>query len=39
GEMLSGELKEIAKDELRAFLEEHQAKRDKAEDRVDEFLD
>jgi len=39
GEMLSGELKEIAKEELRTFLEEHQAKREEARDRVDEFLD
>ncbi|MDY6768565.1 MAG: tryptophan--tRNA ligase [Candidatus Nanohaloarchaea archaeon] len=38
GEMLSGELKEIAKEELRAFLEEHQAKRAAAKDQVDEFL-
>ncbi|MDY6761847.1 MAG: tryptophan--tRNA ligase, partial [Candidatus Nanohaloarchaea archaeon] len=39
GEMLSGELKQIAKEELRRFLQEHQEKREEAEDRVDEFLD
>ncbi len=39
GEMLSGELKQIAKDRLRDFLEAHQAERDAAQDRVDAFLD
>ncbi|MFB6265831.1 MAG: tryptophan--tRNA ligase, partial [Candidatus Nanohaloarchaea archaeon] len=39
GEMLSGELKEIAKDELRDFLENHQKRREEVEGRVDEFLD
>ncbi len=38
GEMLSGELKQIAKQDLRAFLEEHRANREQAEDRIDEFL-
>ncbi|MDY6771455.1 MAG: tryptophan--tRNA ligase [Candidatus Nanohaloarchaea archaeon] len=38
GEMLSGELKQIAKDELATFLEEHQAKREQAKDRLDEYL-
>ncbi len=38
GEMLSGELKQIAKDELRGFLQEHQEKRAAAKDRVDAFL-
>ncbi len=38
GEMLSGELKQIAKDELRNFLEQHQEKRADAKDRVDAFL-
>ncbi|MDY6769599.1 MAG: tryptophan--tRNA ligase, partial [Candidatus Nanohaloarchaea archaeon] len=39
GEMLSGELKQIAKDELRTFLEQHQKRRAEAEARVDEFLE
>lgn len=38
GEMLSGELKEIAKEELRGFLEAHHERRERARDRVDEFL-
>lgn len=38
GELLSGELKQIAKEELRAFLEQHQAAREDARDRVDAFL-
>lgn len=38
GELLSGELKQIAKEELRAFLDEHQARREQAAERVDEFL-
>ncbi|MFB6077201.1 MAG: tryptophan--tRNA ligase, partial [Candidatus Nanohaloarchaea archaeon] len=38
GEMLSGELKQIAKDRLREFLEEHQSKRADAAERVDAFL-
>lgn len=39
GEMLSGELKQIAKEELRSFLKQHQAKREDAKRRVDAFLD
>lgn len=38
GEMLSGELKEIAKEELREFLEQHQERMEEARERVDEFL-
>lgn len=38
GDMLSGDLKEIAKERLRAFLAEHQEKRAAARDRVDDFL-
>lgn len=38
GEMLSGELKQIAKEEMERFLREHQRKLDTAEDRVQEFL-
>ncbi|MDY6776736.1 MAG: tryptophan--tRNA ligase [Candidatus Nanohaloarchaea archaeon] len=39
GEMLSGELKQIAKEELREFLEEHQERYGEADGRVEEFLD
>ncbi|MDY6774001.1 MAG: tryptophan--tRNA ligase, partial [Candidatus Nanohaloarchaea archaeon] len=39
GEMLSGELKQIAKEEMRDFLEKHQMKLEEADERVDEFLD
>lgn len=38
GEMLSGELKQIAKEELRNFLEQHQEKRADAKERVDAFI-
>lgn len=38
GEMLSGELKQIAKEKLRDFLETHQTKLDEADERVDTFL-
>lgn len=38
GEMLSGELKQIAKDELERFLEAHQEKREQAGETVDAFL-
>jgi len=36
--MLSGELKQIAKDKIEKFLLEHQQKRDEAEDKVEKFL-
>ncbi len=38
GEMLSGELKQIAKDELELFLEQHQERLDAADEKVDAFL-
>lgn len=38
GEMLSGELKQIAKEELERFLQEHQEKREAAADQVKAFL-
>lgn len=38
GEMLSGELKQICKEKLKEFLEKHHGKREKAEERVEEFL-
>lgn len=38
GEMLSGELKEIAKEEMRSFLREHQERREEAHERMQEFL-
>jgi tryptophanyl-tRNA synthetase len=38
GEMLSGELKQIAKDELASFLRKHQEARETAKERADEFL-
>lgn len=38
GEMLSGELKQIAKDRLEEFLTEHQEKRKKAEPKVKQFI-
>ncbi|MCJ7429148.1 MAG: tryptophan--tRNA ligase [Candidatus Nanohaloarchaeota archaeon QJJ-5] len=39
GEMLSGELKQIAKDELETFLQTHQEKREQARDRLDAYRD
>ena len=39
GEMLSGELKQIAKDRLEEFLKEHQRKREEAEEEVEEYLE
>jgi len=39
GEMLSGELKQIAKDRLEDFLEEHQRKREEAEKEVEQYLE
>jgi len=38
GKMLSGELKQIAKDRLETFLTEHQEKREQAKDRLDAFM-
>ncbi|MCJ7478918.1 MAG: tryptophan--tRNA ligase [Candidatus Nanohaloarchaeota archaeon QJJ-7] len=38
GEMLSGELKQIAKEELRDFLEHHQRRLEEADERVEEFI-
>ena len=38
GEMLSGELKQIAKEKLEEFLEKHHEKRKEAEGTVEEFL-
>jgi tryptophanyl-tRNA synthetase len=38
GEMLSGELKEIAKDRIEEFLLEHQEAREEAESRVEKYL-
>lgn len=38
GEMLSGELKQIAKDELETFLRTHQERREQAQDRLDAYL-
>lgn len=38
GEMLSGELKQLAKAELESFLTDHQRRREEVEDRIDEFL-
>ncbi|MDY6778043.1 MAG: tryptophan--tRNA ligase, partial [Candidatus Nanohaloarchaea archaeon] len=38
GEMLSGELKQIAKDELRTFLKQHQQARQQAQEQLDAFL-
>lgn len=38
GEMLSGELKQIAKEKLQTFLEEHQQRREDAENNVDAFI-
>lgn len=38
GEMLSGELKQIAKDRLEEFLLEHQQKREEVEEEVEQFV-
>lgn len=38
GDMLSGELKQIAKDRIEEFLLEHQEKREKASEKVEQFL-
>ncbi|MFB6204118.1 MAG: tryptophan--tRNA ligase, partial [Candidatus Nanohaloarchaea archaeon] len=38
GEMLSGELKQIAKDRIEEFLVEHQRKREEAEEKVDQYV-
>lgn len=38
GEMLSGELKQLAKDRLEEFLLEHQQKRNEVEEEVDQFI-
>ncbi len=38
GEMLSGELKQIAKEELKQFLQQHQARLEKADEKVEQFL-
>lgn len=38
GEMLSGEIKQIAKEKMRKFLKKHQEKREQAKEKVDEFL-
>lgn len=39
GEMLSGELKQIAKDRIEEFLLEHQQKREEAEEKVEQFVE
>jgi tryptophanyl-tRNA synthetase len=39
GEMLSGELKQIAKEKIEEFLLEHQQKREEAEDRVEQYIE
>jgi tryptophanyl-tRNA synthetase len=39
GKMLTGELKQILIEKIGKFLEEHQKKREKAKDKVDEFFD
>lgn len=39
GEMLSGELKQIAKDKLEEFLTEHQRKREEAEEEVERYME
>lgn len=38
GKMLTGELKNILIEKLNAFLKEHQRKREKAKDKIDEFI-
>ena len=38
GEMLTGELKEILIEKINNFLKQHQKKREKAKDKVDEFI-
>ena len=38
GELLSGELKQILAYKLNGFLKEHQAKREKARDKLDKFM-
>ena len=38
GDLLTGELKEILIDKINSFLKEHQKKREKAKDRLDEFI-
>lgn len=39
GEMLSGELKQIAKDRLEEFLKEHQRKREEAAPKVEQYIE
>ncbi len=39
GEMLSGELKQIAKDRIEEFLVEHKRKREEAEEEVEQYMD
>jgi len=39
GEMLSGELKQIAKDKIEEFLIEHQEKREEAAEEVEQYID
>ncbi len=38
GEMLTGELKDILIEKINTFLKEHQEKREKAKDKIDEFI-
>ncbi len=39
GEMLSGEIKQIAKDRIEEFLVEHQRKREEAEEEIEQYVD
>lgn len=39
GEMLSGEIKQIAKERIEEFLLEHKTKREEVSDKVDQFID
>jgi tryptophanyl-tRNA synthetase len=39
GEMLSGELKQIAKDKIEDFLVEHQKKREEVAPRVEQYVE
>ncbi|MFB6158432.1 MAG: tryptophan--tRNA ligase [Candidatus Nanohalobium sp.] len=39
GEMLSGELKQIAKEKIEEFLVEHQKKREEAEEEVEQYIE
>lgn len=38
GDMLSGEIKQLCKEKMRSFLEQHQQQREEAKERVDGFL-